>query len=360
MEFEEIEIEKTNRKPDIVTDDYSQFFDGQYADFTLYINNIKLKLHKIIIHKSGLLRQYLDKDTHYLKTNLDPEVIKQVLHSLYTNTAPDSNLSTFQASMYLGLSFLTDKIFTLLLPTLHKDNILDFILLVDTLDYSKLEQRIIMKLSLLFDGDLESLSLLPLNWIGTISIDLGKVLTSDYWCVEDEFTRYESLKSILMTRRERMEHLELEQEIQEKKSFSLMGMIKNLLSEEQAKRDILPVKQNTKMIVPKTISDIYSKIIYTFMPHHQLSIVKQDGIIPLSVILESFWIQNESISLDLPNYRYKAYIQKNKEISIPISYKIYYVSDSVELVTKVDKDGIGFCDPIRKSEEMWFNIIVSF
>ncbi|KAJ3251501.1 hypothetical protein HK103_002369 [Boothiomyces macroporosus] len=57
---------------------------------------------------------------------------------------------------------------------------------------------------------------------------------------------------------------------------------------------------------------------------------------------------------------YKAYIQKNKEISIPISYKIYYISDNIELVTKVDKDGIGFCDPIIKSENMWFNIIVSF
>ncbi|KAJ3251500.1 hypothetical protein HK103_002368 [Boothiomyces macroporosus] len=241
-----------------------------------------------------LLNKFLDKDVYHLKTDLDPLIIKQVLYSLYTNTPPDSNLNTFHVSMYLELPFLTDKIFTMLLPTLNKDNILDFILLVDTLAYSKLEQRIIMKLCLLFDGDMEALSLLPLNWI-------GKVITSDYWSVEDEFTRYESLKTILMTRRERMEHVQLEQEIQEKKSFSFIGMIKNLLTEEQ-KRDILPLKER-KVKVPKTTSEIYSKIIYTFMPHHQLSIVKQDGIIPLSVILESFWIQNESISLDLPNYR---------------------------------------------------------
>ncbi|KAJ3268667.1 hypothetical protein HDV01_002397 [Terramyces sp. JEL0728] len=249
---------------------------------------------------TGLLSKCLDKDTHHLKTEIDPKTIKTALLSLYTNNIT-SNLETFKASMYLQIP-LSEKIFSNILPTLDKENILNFVLLLDGMDYSRLEQRVIMKISLIFDDDLDGLSLLPLSWI-------GKVLTSDYWCVEDEYTRYESLKTILMTRRERMEHLELEQEIQEKKTFSLIGILKNLLTDEQKTREILPLKESSKIIVPKTIGDIYEKIVYTFMPHYQLSVVKQDGIIPLSVILESFWIQNESINVDLPNYRYNALIR---------------------------------------------------
>ena len=133
----------------------------------------------------------------------------------------------------------------------------------------------------------EFLAQLPYFWI-------QKVIRSDCLCVKDEFERYQLAKRVLELngtvtfpstitienpRKRKMNEIEIE-----------CSSAEDLDSMESG---CTVIENDSCLITDKTDNIFESAIIYTYMSFANLDIVKQDGLVPLNLALESYWLQNE-------------------------------------------------------------------
>ena len=138
------------------------------------------------------------------------------------------------------------------------------------------------------------LSQLPHFW-------LQKLLKSDCLCVKNEFERYQLAKKVLKPNNvERFGGYGNKRKV----GVEYEGDWNEVGESQDSSSTIL----ETNSLTEKDENLFESSIIYTYMSFAELNIVKMDGLVPISLALESYWQQNElSIQKSqstLPKYRF--------------------------------------------------------